>query len=470
MYLPLNIEEFMIRLIITASLFLSIIGCRTREQNNGLTDSSDDPPEKKTSKLFDFDYVVDNTLHQELAARSGCDSANSRVVFMQKSIPQIAQDLSAAKFPYNYIVQNMLAPQPCSSLPQKQVGSAMQDLINRLRAKNYALTVVLVGGFGSHLVERGHLYATQNEWDHKYENSGLRVKRLECMPNSYRTDDECAPYLASKVRELMASEGSTPHQYLFWGYSKGGTTVTQMLQESPDIRDNTLGVVTISSPFGGGIPNEQVYKYLSKILDKFDQLTLQERLYLTGIMMTASGTQIVAENKELIEKFKSVFGRSERLKTLAGVNSLRISIKQKFLKNVVSKWDLTRKTPHILTGKLETEIVHLAAISDITQLNITPSFKIDEAGHLSFDITKLNASEAAEFLATDSFARYPIADTCVALEHAVIPTQYKPKGLSNHLIGVLKSDHLALSLDKPTDTAAVDAIIATALAKWEGHQ
>jgi hypothetical protein len=59
------------------------------------------------------------------------------------------------------------------------------------------------------------------------------------------------------------------------------------------------------------------------------------------------------------------------------------------------------------------------------------------------------------------FASHPLSDTCVALEHSVIPKFAMPRGASAEVLTVLQLDHLSLGLSEKrgTDTPPSEAIV-----------
>src|SRR5690606_22681046 len=103
--------------------------------------------------------------------------------------------------------------QTCSSAIgsiRKASNDGVKNMYRTVRGagSNKGLTIMMVGGFGSHLTDQGAIKDSRDQWEEfrgqlpEEERRYFRVVRHECTPNSYAADEICAPKLVDKFKAL----------------------------------------------------------------------------------------------------------------------------------------------------------------------------------------------------------------------------------------------------------------------------
>ena len=312
----------------------------------------------------------------------------------------------------------------------------------------------------------------QQTFGSEINSKHFRVLRHECTPNSYASDDVCSPKLIEKFKQLEAERGDIEHRYLLWGYSKGGTTIYQALGTSPELREKTLALISVGSPYGGGLPIEVAYPLLENIAKKRGQMSPGDRALLNTLITYGAGAGMQMQETAMAGKMAALLEESEFEVLRGGFKSILPGVRKPFLYDAAKKWDFSRNTTDPLTGKKELPILHIAAVLDVARLKAIPVMTTDANGQIIPQENSLDMSQLSELAMLGPFKKHPLNDSCVAMEHAVIPKNAVPKGASTTLLTVLNFDHMSVGFSKPAKeqnpiprTEIVDAIIEGAIQK-----
>lgn len=423
-------------------------------------------------------YEPNSDLFSEVASRVGCLQTRRWVLQPVKPLKTIVAELQTQKIPYDYLRQNLFshANAPCGDETSKSTLDGIQKLYKIAESKGYGLSVFMIGGLGSHLTENGALALSRARWKDAMPAGTFRTERLECTPNSYASDDVCATNITGKIEALMQQEGSRPHMYLLWGYSKGGTVVTEILASSPAIRDRTLAVVTVGSPFGGGLPMKKIVPIFDQLATRYQNLPPQEKLFYSGLVLAGSGDLSNLDQSSTVAGIAKIFAPDQRETTLNGMKSVLPESRAAKLKNVVSKWNFSRSSNSPISGSRDIPFFHVAGTVDIASFKVVPDINITDSGQTKIEAGDFNSMQAAELAMVEELKRHPFSDMCIALEHAVIPKAYVPKGMKPELLSLLHMDHMSLGFSEkpsngaPPGEAIVDAIMDVVSQRLGGVQ
>lgn len=442
--------------------------CKSRTPSSSV--EAVDP--KAALTLDDFSHEPGTGVFPELSSRIGCEQAQRWVITPSMPFSKLIPALKSHKVPYDLLNEKLFSASiPCSTSQKASNTDGIKKIHDLVVEKGFGLTVVMVGGLGSHLTKEGALAYSRAAWDKALPKETFRSARIECLPNSYASDDICAPVVQRGIEDLIASEGAKPHLYLVWGYSKGGTVSSQVLSKSLQIRNKLLALVTVGSPFGGGVPMHAVVPLIDKLTESFDKMTLRDQLIFKGLMLTGSGYSGSSEQLKSVAGFTELFTPQQFPIVKAGLNTVLPSHRAKFLRNVMPTWDYSRTEAHPFTGKLETPIFHVSASANIAKFKVVPDFTVHDDASFSVQPESVQIMQVAEMAIVKEFARHPVSDMCVALEHSVIPEFAKPKGATTELIALLQMDHLGLGFSDSLapGEAIVDSILATVGKKLGGR-
>jgi hypothetical protein len=436
---------------------LSLLGsCKT--PNRTPERSSLESVDKDIIRLKDFSYELSLDPLRRLAERVGCQTASHMIHYPAKgNVRSIIESVYKSKAPYDTISNEFFnfsaTEKNCKSAnltKRTDPAFAMDRLIKAVKAKNHGLTFVMVGGFGSHLTEEGALYESRRLWQARFggDSKYFRVVRHECQPNSFATDEVCSPLIVSKFRELEANRGEIEHRYLFWGYSKGGTSILRAFSLSQEMREKTLALVTVGSPIGGGLPISIAEPILEQITQRKSVMSPTDRLTLNTLLTFGSGSPVDPQNSAAMSKYAALFEEKEFQNLRQGFASLGLEVRKKYLYDQVRRWDFSRAVPDPITKRRELPIFHVAASTDVAKLDPIPNLTVNQNGEIMVDPKSQNIMHLAEMVMLGKFRNHPLSDTCVALEHAVIPKNALPKGSMVNLLAVLNMDHMSLGLSK----------------------
>ncbi len=481
---PLSFIRFRSRVILAALFFAVVLSnCKTAAKRR-TAGSSLAGDEQDVISLRDFQYETDNLLLKALSSRIDCKAAAELVILPASgSLKKTVTGTYQSPYPYEFLLEQLFNPgsriAQCAPQSKKSAESeltGMRKLLSAARQKNLGLTFIMAGGFGSHLTESGALYDSRDLWSKAFaediKRGDLRILRHECQPNSFATDDECAPKIHTKFMELEATK-TKEHRYLFWGYSKGGTSMLQALASFPDIRERTLALITVGSPFGGGLPMVMIHPLVESLAKNRSEMTEFNR-GLLGTMLSFGAGASLGNSASVAQKILPMYTGPEFETVRAGIRSLLPSQRKNFLFEKVKSWDLSRSEPDPMTGTRDFPIFHVAAALDVAKLEAFPLLSTDSDGNIVIQSGTQDLTHMGQLTSIINFRRHPISDSCVALEHSVLPVDVVPKGAKASLLGVLALDHMALGFSRRLDalesapaanlprTAIVDAILDSA--------
>lgn len=442
---------------LAASLFMALtVSCKTPSRAPSRSDL--EGVDQDIIKLREFSYEISDGPLRNLAGRVGCQTAAQMIHYPGGGpTKKIIDDIYRSSSPYDTIMGQFFnhasAERLCKSgqLQRRQDPAyAMERLITTLKAKNHGLTFVMVGGFGSHMTDEGALYESRRLWQARFGNDSkyFRVVRHECQPNSFATDEVCSPLLVKKFNELEATRGDVQHRYLFWGYSKGGTSLLRAFSLAPEMREKALALVTVGSPIGGGLPISIAKPILEQIAQRKAVMSPVDRLSLNTLLTFGAGSSVDAQSSGMPAKFAALFEDQEFKNLQAGFESLGLETRKKFIYDQIRNWNFARKEPDPVTKACNLPIFHVAAAVDVARLDPIPNLTVNQNGDVVTEPKSQNLMHLAEMILLTKFRNHPLSDTCVALEHAVIPQNAQPAGSSVNLLAVLNMDHMSLGLSK----------------------
>lgn len=435
-------------------------------------------------KLNEFQYETDPTFLKALGSRVGCRQAGDYAVLPASgSMKRAIEGIYAAKIPYDFMQQELFnSPKTAATcaamgnMPQRENTDGMRDLINKAKAKNIGITFIMVGGFGSHLTEDGALSDSRALWAQTFapeiESKHFRIVRHECLPNSYASDEICSPKLIEKFKSLDAETGGMEHRYLLWGYSKGGTTILHALGLSPELREKTLALISLGSPIAGGLPIDIAYPLLESLAQRRAELTPMDRTLLNTLIAFGAGGGLEVQAQSTMAKMAELLEEAQFDVLRGGFRSILPGVRKPYLFSTVKNWDFSRNTMDPLTSRKEIPLLHVGAALDVGKLRAVPVMTVDSNNRIVPQQSSQDLNHLSELAMLGTFKRHPVSDSCVALEHAVIPKNAVPRGATTALLGVLNLDHMSLGFSKPSVEAEsvprveiVDALIESASQK-----
>ena len=422
-----------------------LAGCKTTSDNNQYSLSE--------SSLEQWGYELNHDLLYELGRRVGCQEASKWVIAPKKNYGNILREMQVSSSPPFEIMEAQIfsksyAKTKCDSGVSTSQGAneflGITKIYDRVKKSGAGLTIITVGGFGSHLGE-GSLKDSRTNWEKHFADQGadFRISRFECYPNSYETDDYCAPELIKHFKKidskLADDEG---HRYLLIGYSKGGTTSLQALANDQDFRDKTLATLTLSSPIGGGMAAVGALPLIQTVFSSDPNSTFGSYNYLVGTFLENFGPlNSEGSASDILGKMKSIMGPKNADIMNKGFKSLMPDVRQDFLRNTFASWNFSKTQLDPVTNSKESKVFHATGLSIIDDTEVVPELFFDSSGQLQVDTAKVDAGGAAIFGTIPQARDYPLNDSCVALEHSVIPKQYLPTGLDSSFLGALHAYH-----------------------------
>lgn len=427
-------------ILLVASLASLVAGCGLTTPPHAYSLRSTNSTIGKTSAedagtifLDSFNYNPAFEVIEAAAARVGCAEALRWLAYPKTgNMQQFIRTLYKSNDVYAALQSDLWsAPETrkrCDALKlQKPADDAgFMHLLQHVKSRGKKLTIIALGGFGSHLIDSHFLTLSEPRWHAAAEAAGLRdhinVLRFECS-DSYQPDDVCAPEFHKFWTEFDAKVADSADQtYLLFGYSKGGSTLVQALSESQAMRDKTLAIMTVASPIAGAasvlLPN-YLQDQLNPDSDKTGSELVLEALKRSG------GLGNLGETEALIRR------------TLEAAQYQLPGLRQKYLANVLAKSNYYR------SDRTRMPVFHLAGTLDLSRLSTSlPVVQRDSDANLKFELDHIKRENAIQTLTSPMFADYPIFDSTVALEHAVIPTEYLPDGADAELLALVQTDHL----------------------------
>lgn len=434
-------------------------------------------------ELSDFDYDLDSSFIKEMGSRLGCRRAARYAAFPTSgSLSETVRHLSDTKATgpnmslYRKLKRELWDRRQiedlCMSLGPTPVRtptdgfSSLLSYVQEVGAEAYGLTFVSVGGLGSYLNGVRILSDSARQW--KEFSSTLadpsRVRAWQWNCSRYTSDDFCAPELLESLKTLEIQDPRPRKQlFVFWGYSQGGNTILEALARSKDLRDKTLAVVTVASPLGGSV----VAHSLVLLFDELIQYQKENPALFEEIRATIKNTLVLTGGGEVPGLFDALFTDIESIKRV--YLALTPGLRKEYLSNVFRHYDFRRGTSEPIF------VFHLAGILNVADMPGLPQFTLRN-GSLAISESSTQSRQTFELLFLPFFGRYPVSDSCVALQHSVIPKFAVPMGLKTELVGTLNLDHASLGLSRvePVNQrempyeAITDAILATVARRMKG--
>jgi hypothetical protein len=388
---------------------------------------------------------------QSLGARLGCEKAGHLVSrptapSLKTAVTRILNSREGGTV-YQRIQRELWNPEHSASACQTDGATpgpdagfeSLVDAVTKLESQvghRVGLTFVAVGGLGSYMNERGVLEEQVVRWRAKTAAEGKPVRVWQHNCSRYEANDFCAPELVRRLQELDAVQPSDVKQlYVFWGYSNGGNTVLDALLQSEDLQRKTLAVVTLGTPFGGSVIAEELRSVANWVRHRRDTDPTTFAAFRAGFdaQLSALGDggalALLADNPETYQRAYGSLTPQRR----AGF--LRADLPQRKLVGPFGR---------------DIKFLHVAGILDVARLPGLPIMTVRD-DQLAIRQDSAAARQVAQLAALPRFAKYPLSDSIVALEHAVLPREMLPKGVSSELIALVNLDHSSLSLSKGLD-------------------
>jgi hypothetical protein len=204
----------------------------------------------------------------------------------------------------------------------------------------------------------------------------------------------------------------------------------------------------VGSPIGGGLPVSIAKPILEQIAQKKGTLSPAERVTLNTLLTFGSGSPVDFKNAGMAEKLGALLGDREFETLRSGFDSLAPEKRKQFIESEVRTWNFTRKNPDPISKSKTLPIFHVAAAVDIAKLDPVPVLTVNSNGDIVPMPSSQNMMHLAEMATLTKFRNHPLSDTCVALEHSVIPKSSVPQGADAKLLAILNMDHMSVGLSK----------------------
>jgi hypothetical protein len=334
------------------------------------------------------------------------------------------------------------------------------------------LTIVMLGGFGSHIGPVRSLDDSAAEWGRFIESQTtpkLRVWQIECS-NSFAPEDRCAKeFIDSLAAHEKAEPTPVKHRYLLWGFSKGGNTALEALRVSKDLRDKTLAVVTMGAPLGGSMTMLMLDPLVQNLAKTISGVTgvaakFANRLPLEYLLTSAA---YYVDQDGQPAQIARLLTPTEVNQVSAGSQAMLPLARQEYLNTTVKPADFYR------ADGTSIPFFQGVALANIADLNAVPLMTL-EKGELVWKPDTFISDHMAELGFSIMMKDFPLSDTCVALQHAVLPKNAIPKGLSPELLAVMTFDHASFRFTPLTGVkwevphlALVDSLLAAVATKLE---
>jgi hypothetical protein len=428
--------------------------------------------------LLKFEYEVDKTLLMELGARVGCAKASEIVSFpssgiLRHGIRKVAFSKNVYQSLQDEFFDARKTQSQCGSPSKKEKNSGVKELRKRVvgEASDTIFTIVIHGGFGDHMVFERTLDSVMDNWfdlmDEETDQT-LDVYQFSCS-NSMAPSKRCAKEMLLSMKERQEKSGGKKRKYLLWGYSSGSLTMLEALKMSPDLRNETVGLVTMGGPIGGSVAMGLVGPLVQKTATELAKsISMPESIAksIPNSVLFLVQNQINTEtfNGKLIELLNS----SELAQIQAGAKELTTSERKKMLASDVAGVDFGRADGSSIP------VYHFAALLDLARLNPTLTLTMKD-GSAGLDQERFRYTHLATLGVARTLRDYPMSDGIVALPDAVLPKQNPPKGLSPQLLGLFKFDHFSNRLTPPENKKPLlphgeiaDAILGAISKKMSG--
>ena len=419
----------------------------------------------------------DAAFYEELAGRLGCDAAAQWLVLPPSGASDFISTLTTMKADatsrdgqedrahswYSLTKKNLFDQKKIVSLcnPYTRVRTLWDGLNDISSLAPEGVTIVALGGFGSHTAADGTLTTSYLEWKTRrndlFESGRVRFLRVECS-FSYSPDETfCAKDMLTTLEKLdRESPKPGKHKFLLWGYSKGGISALEMLRLSPSLRARTMAVVNVGTPIRGAM----VMDRLAPALDTFvassrlpgTDETLGADTILKMLQMWVGGAR--TDIDEIMKNFS---------KFREGAHALTSKNRARYLAGALTP------NAYLRPNGSKIDIFQVSGVVDPSRLESLPILKV-KGGKLVAEEGSSDSLHTAQLAALVAAAEHPLSDSCVALEESLLPVkEAKIAGLNPQLLAVLRMDHLSLRFHRMSsegkygvpDHAIVDALLST---------
>ncbi len=413
---------------------------------------------------------------KELSARIGCDDAAQWVAMPETGADQFTATLSTMKSEakkregredrarswYSLIKKHLFNTKKIAEQCRREPSAVKEDGIAMLASKYPdGLTVVALGGFGSHSGSEGTLTTSFAQWQKSNANLVASKKidfvRVECS-FSYSPDETfCADDMLHTLQEsIKRQDPSGKHKLLLWGYSKGGLSAVEMLRKSSWLRDQTVAVISVGSPFQGSM-------LIDRMAPAVDAFVESSRIPGTSETMGADTVMKLLQMwvggaRTDIDEIMTNFG-----KVREGVHSLTTKSRADYLKRKLIPNNFLR------SNGSKIQVFQIAGIIDPSRVLALPVMRVKGGKLFAVDHSH-DPLHTAQATAMMSATAKPLSDSCVALEDALLPVEpAHGSGLDSQFLALVRLDHLGLRFHRMAtevkhgvpDHAIVDAAIAT---------
>jgi hypothetical protein len=347
----------------------------------------------------------------------------------------------------------------CAAPAQRR---GLADGLNSLTALTPdGVTIVALGGFGSHNGPEGTITTALQEWKSArpelFSSGRVSFARIECSFSFASDETTCARDMLTKIEAFdAASAAPGKHKYLLWGYSKGGTSALEMMRVSESLRARTLAVVNVGTPVRGSILLDKLVPGLDMLVDRANVPGLPDGVGVDTITRILSFW--AGDNRASLSEVMAHFADFR-----AGAQSLTSAGRENYLRRNLVRGSFAR------ADGTKIPVFQMAGIVEPSRLEALPVLTV-RGGKLVPVPQSSDAVQTAQLAALIAASAHPLSDACVALEDALLPVEAaRAAGLDPRFLTILRTDHIGLRLHRlPNDikhgfpdAAVVDAALAT---------
>jgi hypothetical protein len=426
-------------------------GCKTpnSQASSQIKAELAETPPGTPFELSGFDYTLDRRGYFAIARRVGCDRAKKILALPQNgNLAAATRKLARSTQFYNDMRDTLSnnvnlqrgctqAKAPAAEPAEHEPTSGVEAVVQA--AGGAGVTIVLVGGFGQAQSAEGILAESRRLWEQKDLGGKLSVGRADC-PELAGTLEECADFLVSAMKETP--EGK---KLLFWAHGSGGNIVLEALSKTPELRDRTLGIVTVGAPIGGAAIATILRPTLRVAATAIAKLTGTDESLIEADPVAAIMLPVeAAVGESRVTKIAEAKAKALEQATRA----LHPNARGEYIRTQLLNRDFSR------SDHSKIPVFHVAAALDFANLNPLPVLTVKD-GKIVSDLDSANWGQLLAFIAVPTFANYPLSDGIVALEHAVIPKEAVPSGLDPKLIALFTLNHTTLTFSAVNQKGAM---------------
>jgi hypothetical protein len=443
-------------------------------------------------KLKNFDYEMDKLALTALGSRVGCDNAAKYMRFprdgsLKQSISKVLTTPSVYATFLSELGDRESIKNACGDAPQiTDKNAGIKHLLNAAKVNagctgdapcEPGLTFIMVGGLTGAYDKDGPWAESRAQWKQLAgdgevpkktradgsTDSALRVWRLDC-DKSFLPDDECVPNMMEKLKSLEATEPSAfKQQYFFVGHNKGGNSIVHALGLSKDLREKTLGVMTLGAPMAGSVvmaavPDSVRGALLTHLgVSGSTEQSIRDVINQNPLGFLMAGL-VPPDAADQLSRAADDFTR--------GVSSLSMQARKQYLYEWLPSHDFTRSSGRAIP------ILHVAGLVDVADLAPLPKITVRD-GKITGALGPNTLNDLTQSIFLPMLRDFPLTDTMVSLEHAVIPKQAVVPGLAPSVHAILSLDQLRMRL-RPQEGDPIpyldvaDALVDSAASRIEG--